>query len=329
MKHVTEITDEMLVDMVKNLEATVKNEMNKSMSAKKDAGKEVVTLQDQETLPDYLKEDVGRLGLENITTEDVAIPRIKLMQGLSPEREKFSFLKGGDFFHSAHECVIPKPFLAVPIFINKRYILWRPRSMQGGILARANDGKHWQPADINFNINLSAKEGGPASVTWTTKKTVIESGLAAWGSSNPNDPNSPPAATLMYNYLLAFPSNPELSPAVLTFQRTQIKAAQQLNLKLLSAERPTFQMIVEFDSFLDHQGGNEFYSVKTNLKGFFGTVKKWQDKDKEPWMCGNKKQYNSYKSLYETVSHEGLDIREEEDFQDEEVSSNREDSPVY
>jgi hypothetical protein len=292
--------------------------------------KEVVTLQDQETLPDYLKADTGRLGLENISNADVAIPRIKLMQGLSPEREKFSFLKSGDFFHSAHECAIPKPFLAVPIFINKRYLLWRPRSMQGGILARAIDGKHWQPANVAFNINLSAKEGGPASVTWTTKKTVTESGLAEWGSSNPNDVNSPPAATLMYNFLLAFPANPELSPAVLTFQRTQIKAAQQLNLKLLSAERPVFQMIVEFDSFLDHGGGNEFYSIKTNLKGFFGTVKKWRETDKESWMCGNKKQYEAYKALYETVSHEGLDIRDEDALQnDDSPSENDENSPAY
>jgi hypothetical protein len=306
----------------------VENKMNKSMPVKKDVGKEVVTLSDQEKLPDYLREDVGSLGLENITSEDLAIPRIKLMQGLSPEKEKFSFLKNGDFFHTAHEIAIPKPFLAVPIYVNKSYILWRPRSMQGGILARARDGRHWQPADVAFNINLSAKESGPANVVWKTKKTVAESGLAEWGSMNPNDPNSPPAATLMYNILLAFPANPDLSPAVLTFQRTQIKAAQQFHLKLKSAQRPIFQMVVEFDSFLDHQGGNDFYSIKTNLKGFFGTVRKWRESDKEAWLCGNKLQYESYKALYETISHEGLDIRDEEGLQNDETSSET-DGPTY
>lgn len=283
---------------------------------------EMVTINDQDTLPDYLAEDKGRLGLENISSVDVAIPRIKLMQGLSPEKETFSFLKNGDYFHSAHEIAIPKPFFAVPIYINKRYILWRPRSMQGGILARANDGKTWQPSQSAFNITLSAKEGGPASVVWQTKKTVVESGLAEWGSSNPNDPNSPPAATLMYNFLLAFPVNPEITPAVLTFQRTQIKAAHSLNLKLLSAERPVFQQVIEFDSFLDHQAGNEFYSIKTSMKGFFGTTRKWRESDKEAWTLGNRQQYESYKALYETVSKDGLDIRDEEGLQSDETSSN-------
>ena len=280
--------------------------------------KEVTVIENHETLPDFMVQDsnLGRLGMEGLSNQDMSIPRLKIMQGLSPEKEQFSWLKNGDLFHTAHEVALPQPLLAVPIIINKRFILWRPRSMGGGILARANDGKHWIPSNTKFNITLSAKEGGPCSTIWETKKTILESGLDNWGTSNPNDPNSAPAATLMYNILLAFPANQDIQPAVLTLQRTAVKAAQKLHMKLANVNKPIFQTVIRFTTFLDHGGGNEFYNIDTELAGFFGLNKKWRTEDKEPWTLGTRQQYENYKALYEQISKDGLDIKEEENLQE-------------
>lgn len=287
--------------------------------AKKALVPEVVTKED--AVPDFMRADIGKqYGMEGLDNSDLSIPRLLLMQGLSKQKEQFSFLKSGDFFHGAHEVALTQPLLAVPILVDKRYLLWRPRDMGGGILARANDGRHWQPADQTFQVKLDKKDGG-AQVTWKTAKTVKESGLAEWGTMDPNNPESPPAATLTYNILLAFPANPELSPAVLSLQRTGVKAAMNLNMKLRAQNRPTFQCVLRLSSFLDHAGTNDFYSVKTELAGLLCGVRKWRTEDKEPWRLGDQALYEQYKALFESVSAHGLDIKDEEDLQEENFSS--------
>ena len=275
----------------------------------------VLEKEEENQLPDCMRADAGQtFGMEAIETTDCAIPRLKIMQGLSPEKEQFSFLKSGDFFHTANEIVLEQPILATVILVDKRYILWRPRDMGGGILARANDARHWIPANQTFHVKLDKKDGG-ANVTWTTTSTVISSGLAEWGSMNPEDPQSAPAATLMYNLLLAFPAQPELSPAILTLQRTGVKAAQALNMKFKTLARPTFQSVIRFTSFLDHSGANDFYSVKTELAGTLLTTKKWYATDEHAWPLGTPELYANYKTLYTQLSQSGLHIKDEESLQ--------------
>jgi hypothetical protein len=289
----------------------------KAPALKKAPSQELAVVDDENTLPDFMREDIGKqYGMETLDATDMALPRLLLMQGLSKQKEQFSFLKTGDFFHTAQEVVIPQPFLAVPIMIDKRFLLWRPRNAGGGILARANDAKHWQPSPASFTVTLDKKDGG-ATVTWETKETVAESGLAEWGSMDPDNPESPPAATLTYNILLAFPANPELSPAVLSLQRTGMKAALDLNMKLKSLNRPSFQSVIQFSSFLDHKGTNDFYSVKTVLAGFLCAKKKWRADDAESWTLGDLETYQNYKALYERLAKSGLDIKDEDELQSE------------
>jgi hypothetical protein len=277
----------------------------------------VVEVQEHQ-LPAFLEADAGKnMGMEKLGQSDVAIPRIKLIQGLSPEKETFNDLREGDFFHLAAEKIIPQPFIITPIFIDKRYILWRPRGQGGGILARANDAVHWQPANQKFTVQLDKKMGGHV-VCWETKRTVEESGLDEWGTSNPNDSTSQPAASLMYNLLVAFPLNPEFSPAILTFSRTGIKYAQNLNMKLMSLNRPIFQSLVEISSNKDSGPEGDFYSISTKLSGLIG-VTKFNGK-----VAGNEAMYNAYKAMYEGLSKYGLDIKDEAGLQDEVQSSNSE-----
>jgi len=288
-------------------------------TAKKPASQELVVREEPNinlVVPDYIRADDGKnFGFEVLDNSDFAVPRLKIMQGLSPEKEQYSFLKNGAIFHSGQEIELPQPLLAVVVYVDKRYILWRPRDAGGGILARADDAKHWFPANESFTVRLDKKDGG-ATVTWTTKPTVLESGLADWGTQNPADSDSPPAATLMYNYLLAFPDNPKMLPAVLTLQRTAVKAAQRLNLKFRAMQRPTFQSVVRFRTFLDHAGANDFYSVNTELAGNIWDCKKWCETDVEPRQLDpNGKLYQDYRASYLQVAKEGLQIKDEEGLQ--------------
>ncbi len=90
-----------------------------------------------EVAPDFMRQDIGK-GTDTIANEDLDVPRLKLIQALSPELEEFNQLRPGMFLHSAAEHIFDEPFKVVTLFYDKRYILWNPRDSGGGILARAD-----------------------------------------------------------------------------------------------------------------------------------------------------------------------------------------------
>ena len=254
----------------------------------------------EKNLPAHMQNDMG-MGKEAIGQEDMDIPRLKLMQGLSKELTLFDDLKAGMFFHSATEAMFDEAIRVVPILLDKQYILWRPMEDGGGILARASDGVHWAPSAGSFDVKLDKKDGGH-KVTWKLARTVQESGLANWGTMNPADTDSPPAATLMYNFLLAFPDEPDLMPAVLTFQRSSIKIGRKFMTKLRTVRTPLFGSVFKLSSFIDHNSANQdFHNI--NIVGD-GLVE-------DPEL------YEMYKSLHLSLKDKGLNIKDVDSLQDD------------
>jgi hypothetical protein len=202
--------------------------------------------------------DLGRLGVGG-----VEIPRLKLLQASSPELAQFNNAKQGEFWHSVIHDRIGSTVHICPIYIDRRVILWRPREAGGGILARADDGKHWTPADTEFTVKL--KSGREA--TWRTARTVAASGLDRRGSYDPSDPNSPPAATRMYSIVCSFPDWPDLPPAVVILQHAAIKAATKLIGKLKVLRAPSFGVILEMASVEDKSPSGEFYNYAFDIVG--------------------------------------------------------------
>lgn len=255
---------------------------------------------DLDTVPEFMRKDAGA-GTENIRNEDIEIPRLKLIQGLSPEIETYNTMRPGNFFHTAHEKIFNEPFRVVPIYTDKRYILWRPRDDGGGILARADDGVHWNPANRSFKVKLDKKDGGH-EVTWKTANTVAESGLSDFGTYNPHDPDSQPAATEMFNFLLAFIDYPDLMPAVFTFQRALIPRGRRMNTRLRTAKAPIYGLVFEFSSFMDtNKKGEKFYSINTSLLGKLNET---------PY-------YFEVQAMHEQFASKGLNIKDVEGMQDD------------
>lgn len=259
-------------------------------------------------LPAFMQGDVGA-GKEGMTREDMDTPRLKLMQGLSPELTDYNDLRAGMFFHPAAEEILGESFVAVPIYFERQYILWRPRDSGGGILARATDGVHWAPDSGSIDVALDKKDGG-AKVTWKLAKTVQQSGLANWGTMDPKDPNSPPAATLMYNFVLAFPELPNLMPAVFTFQRSTVKKGRQFITKLKTNRTPLYGLQFRFTSVDDHNSrGNEFKSVQVASAG----------------LVEDEAMYRAYKEAHESMKVAGLSIKDIEELQEDAVGDNQDD----
>lgn len=271
--------------------------------AKRPASSAIAEL-DLNNLPEHMREDIGK-GTENLRQSDLEVPRIKLMQGLSKELQEHDDLRIGHFLHTSVAQSLGDRFLATPLYLDIRYILWRPLEDGGGILARADDGVHWKPANREFTVKLDKKDGGHR-VTWTTAETVAASGLDQWGTMNPNDEDSPPAATLMYNYLLGFPDRPDLPPAVLSLQRTSIRPARKFNTKLKTIRAPMFGLVVEFTSIDDHNpAGQDFKNVAMRVAG----------------QINDTNLYEQYKEVNRQFTEAGLNIKDLESAQGEAVGT--------
>lgn len=253
-----------------------------------------------EQLPAHMRNDVD-MGKENIQNSDMDIPRLKLMQGLSKELTLYDDLRPGNFFHTASETIFDEPVRVVPVFFDRQYILWRPLEDGGGILARAADGQHWSPSSGEFEVKLDKKDGG-AKVKWKLAPTVEASGLALWGTMDPGNNQSPPAATLMYNFVLAFPDNPDMMPAVLTFQRSSIRIGRKFMTKLKTVRTPIFGSVFTLSAFDDHNAAKQDYK-NISLTG--------------AGLVTDPEQYEMYKGLYLSLSKSGLNVRDIDSLQDE------------
>lgn len=254
-----------------------------------------------DTVPEHMKQFAGQ-GTEKLGVADMEVPRIKLLQGTSQEVEDHEAAKPGLFWHSMANVSLGKEVEIIPVYIDMRAILWRPRDDGGGILARSDDFIHWSPPNARFKVNIARKSTPANYVEWVTKPTVAASGLLDWGSFDPKDPASQPAATKMYNMVVMCPAFPELPPAVVTLQRAAIKPARKFMGKLKMARAPSYGMVFSMESLVDiNTNGEKFQQYNFVPKGFLQ----------------NAEMFEQAKDLYEAFKRVGLKVADMEGLQDE------------
>ena len=251
--------------------------MTKGKEAKHMAQKEAKTETQAMTTTDPTKpaylvelEKAGPVQLrDNFDQSDVTLPRVKLLQGLSDECETFNEAKPGLFWHTGYDRVLGPQFEFVPISRRKRYLLVAPIGDGQGVLARSDDFITWNPPQGKFDVKI---KGQRDPVTWVLAPTVAESGLDKWGSYNPADPNSPPAATLFYEFLVLLPENLDLGPVVLSLTRSQIRKARKgLNDKIQlhgSKGRPMQALVFQAKAFKDSSPEGEFFNLQFMSAGW-------------------------------------------------------------
>lgn len=174
-------------------------------------------------LPAYLQ-NASFKNEDNFDSSDVVIPRIKLLQGISPEITTFDGAKVGEFWHSGMDINLGPDLRFVVADRRKKYLLSAPLEDGQGVLARADDGLTWDRLGSWSVKQKNVKQ----PVTWTINDLNVEaSGLTKWGTYNPADEDSGPAATLFYDYLVFLPDHLDLGPAVISLARSAIRKAKK------------------------------------------------------------------------------------------------------
>lgn len=216
--------------------------------------------------PSYLAdlEKKGPIGSQdNFDNTDIVVPRVKLLQSNSAECEAFDTAKTGRFWHTGFDFNLGEHVDFVVCSRKKKYLLVAPMEDGQGVLARSENFTDWDRLG-SWDIKI---KGIREPVKWTIGDTnVIKSGLDKWGTFNPADENSPPAATLFYEYLVLLPDHLDFGPAVLSITRSAIRRAKKgLNDKIKlheSAGRPmqslVFRAAATDDKNADGQGYKNF-----------------------------------------------------------------------
>lgn len=219
-------------------------------------------------VPDYVRSmGPATSGLAGLDQKDFVIPRAILLQKLSKQPEAFETAKPKKFWMTVVDLPLGDSLDFIVCSNRKRYLLLPPMGDSRGILARADDGKTWTPDKGEWQVKF---DGIKDPVTWRiTHPDVRRSGLAEFGSSIPGNPDSKPAATLFYDYLVYLPDFPELSPCLISMARSMAKKARDLNgkIELRKAEMQTQRFrITPIDD--KNPAGKEFYNIAVAYNGW-------------------------------------------------------------
>ena len=165
-------------------------------------------------LDKMLEADAG-VGLENITTEDMQIPFIRIIQALSPQLQKDDplYIKGaeqGDIFNTVSQEVYKQDegVIVVPAFFEKKFLEFQLRSSGGG-----------------FVRELAADD---KDITMTSREGTIE--LL---------PNGNELVRTHQHLVIAQSADGTIAPSVLDMKKTQLKVSRRWNTLKNSARLPS------------------------------------------------------------------------------------------
>lgn len=162
-------------------------------------------------IPAHLKGE-GR-GFGAVSKEDILLPRIKLLQPLSPEVTDAG-MKPGTMLNSLSQTNYGNSIIFIPIIHQKSRIKWFPRDDGGGIECSSDDAKQPREGTKEFTV----KDGGK-------KKTIsmsdcVECQFAKWTD------DVAPLCTIYYNFPILIIG--EEAPVALSFEKTKVKTAKKL-----------------------------------------------------------------------------------------------------
>lgn len=89
---------------------------------------------------------------DNITMQDLRLPRIALLQALSPQvQNEGDKYRQGMFIDTLTQDVFPSPLIFTPVYIFRNVIKWKPRHEGGGMLWKTTNPTTEQMLDTQWN----------------------------------------------------------------------------------------------------------------------------------------------------------------------------------
>lgn len=190
-------------------------------------------------LPDFLQKGSQR-GAENVGSDDVIIPRIELIQALSPARKKNdpAYIEGADegmLFNNVTRELYGLDVTVVPVYYTKQHLVWKDRKQGGG--TNGFRGAFMSKSDAEHAISELAEEG--LEVVDTAQHFVLVHHNGKW------------------------------SEAVLSMAKSKIKVSKRWNSLMRLTDTDSFSRAYKLSSVTETNARNEqYYNYNITAMGF-------------------------------------------------------------
>lgn len=212
------------------------------------AGKQVATKNEDQSLvmfggerPDYISNH-GR-GSEGVSADDLSLPRLSIIQDLSPQRKKNedAYIDGaeeGMVFNTASNALYKGDLFIVPCFFRSEYVVWKDRKQGGGFgvaCTNEEDAEKWV-------------QGQDDPSAWDISYTHQHFCLLVHKDSTPE--------------------NPRLEDVVLSMSRSQLKPSRKFNTMVHQAGGDRFSRAYKLSVVGDKSPKGAFFNWKIDQMGY-------------------------------------------------------------
>lgn len=236
--------------------------------------------------PSYMGEESR--GSEEVTIQDITIPRLSMVQDLSPQRKKNNaeYIEGceeGMLFNTVTNQLYPDPVLFVPVYFRLEWLVWKHRDAGGGlqgVCATQEDAVALVAA--HPLAGQTTEKGDPVL---EVQDTAQHFGLLM-------DPNSPA-------------EDPRATEIVVSMSKSQLKPSRQLNSQVRIAGGDRFERYYRLSAAQVDGARGEYYNWKVEQLGFVAEAV-----------------FTQAEALYESVVSGKRDVERDDTTSTEEVDDN-------
>jgi hypothetical protein len=206
------------------------------------------------------KFDYGEMagsGFENVTTKDLSIPFLTVLQALSPEvqpgEDRVPNAEAGMLFNTVtRELFDPKEGICFqPVCTQHCFMEWRPRNQGGGLV-----GKHSVDSEVVAKAQAAAKA---ANAEFGKLKTAAGNDLIE--------------TRYILGYILRDPNQEDPGePIMISFTSTKMKVYKNITTRLytFAGRPPLFAHRLRITSSMEENPKGKFYNFK--IEPFFGSI---------------------------------------------------------
>lgn len=204
-----------------------------------------VTAFTQESVPDYIKKDGGR-GSEEVKSSDMILPRLELVQAMSPIKEANDEAREGMLFNSVTQELYGDLAYFVPVYFRVEWLIWKDQDSGGGFFG-------------SFPTQEQAEE---------RKRQVIEDDPSLAGKTKDGKLIVEIVDTPVHYGLRITPEG-VVEQIVISMAKTKAKVSRKWNAMIQIAGGDRFGRVYKISSFTDeNKQGKKFKNFVVQPAGF-------------------------------------------------------------
>lgn len=200
--------------------------------------------------PDWMGE--SNRGSEEVTIQDLTIPRLSMIQDLSPQRKKNAaeYIEGceeGMLFNTVTNQLYPKWVLFVPVYFRMEWVVWKHRDAGGGFIGAFATQEEAVAAVGDHPMAGQVTEKGDPVIE--IQDTAQHFGLLL-------DPDSPA-------------EGPRATEIVISMSKSQLKPSRQLNSQIRISGGDRWERYYKLSAVsVQNAKGQDYFNWKVEQLGF-------------------------------------------------------------